>query len=53
MVNPNGINTLLANGLSTFFINPVIIKGPRILPRNSPNYIISDSRVVDIFILAD
>ena len=34
--NPNGIKTLLANGLSTFFIdgNPVFSDGPRSLPRN-------------------
>ena len=30
-VNPNGIRTLLANGLITFFVNgsPVFSKGPR------------------------
>ena len=35
-VNPNGIKTLLANGLITFFINgkPVFNNGPRSLPRN-------------------
>ena len=35
-VNPKGINTLLANGLITFFIsgNPVFSYGPRSLPRN-------------------
>ena len=35
-VNPNGIKTLLANGLITFFINgnPVFNNGPRSLPSN-------------------
>ena len=34
-VNPNGIKTLLANGLITFFINgnPVFNNGPRNLPK--------------------
>ena len=34
-VNPNGIKTLLANGLSTFFIkeNPVFSNGPKCLPK--------------------
>ena len=37
-VNPNGIKTLLANGLITFFINrnPVFNNGPRSLPKNPP-----------------
>ena len=36
-VNPNGIKTLLANGLITFFINgnPVFNNGPRNLPKKS------------------
>ena len=40
-VNPNGIKTLLANGLIRFFINrrPVFNNGPRSLPRNPPDYI--------------
>ena len=40
-VNPNGIKTLLANGLIKFFINgsPVFNNGPRTLPRNPPNLI--------------
>ena len=40
-VNPNGIKTLLANGLITFFINrrPVFNNGLRSLPRNPPDYI--------------
>ena len=32
-VNLNGINTILASDVSTFFIN-----GPRNLPRNQPGY---------------
>ena len=38
-VNPEGINTLLANGLITFFINgnPVFNKGPSNLPKNPPD----------------
>ena len=38
-VNPNGIKTLLAKGLSTFLIkdNPVFSNGPKSLPRNSPD----------------
>ena len=41
-VNPNGINTLLANGFLTCFIkgNPVFDKGPSNLPKNPPeNYL--------------
>ena len=39
VVNPNGIKTLLSNGLITFFINgnPVFNNGPRRLPRNPPD----------------
>ena len=35
-INPNGINMLIANGLSTFPIKykQVYSTGPRILPRN-------------------
>ena len=42
-VNPNGTNTLLANGIKTFFIkgNLTFLKGPRSLPRNPPDCIIS------------
>ena len=38
-VNPNGIKTLLANALSTFFIkgNSVFSNGPKRLPKNSPD----------------
>ena len=44
-VNPKGINTLLANGVITFFINgnPVFNKGPNNLPKNPPNCIIFDN----------
>ena len=39
-VNPNGIKTLLANGLSTFSIkdNPVFSNGPKNLPKNPNDY---------------
>ena len=38
-VNPNGIKTLLAKSLITFFINgnPVFNNGPISLPRNPPD----------------
>ena len=44
-VNPKGINTRLANGLITFFINgnPIFSNGPSNLPRNPPDYIILDN----------
>ena len=44
-VNPKGINTLLANGVITFFIkgNPVFNKGPSNLPKNPPHCIIFDN----------
>ena len=37
--NPNCIKTLLANGLSTFFIKgkPVFNNGPKSLPKSSPD----------------
>ena len=43
-VSPNGIKTLLANGLITLFINgnPVFSNGPRSLPKTPPYYIILD-----------
>ena len=43
-VNPNGIKTLLANGLMTFFINGNLVfsNGPRRLPMNPRDYIILD-----------
>ena len=45
VVNPKGINTLLANGVITLFINgnPVFNKGPSSLPKNSPGCIIFDN----------
>ena len=48
-VNPNGIKTLLANGLITFYIkgNPAFSNGPRSLPRNPPDCIILDNWVFD------
>ena len=48
-VNPKGTKTLLANGLSTFFINgnPVFSNVPRSLPRNPPNCTILDNWVFD------
>ena len=41
-VNPKRINTFLANGVITFFINgnPVFNKGPSNLPKNPPDCII-------------
>ena len=38
IVYPNGIKTLLANGLSTFPIkgNPVFSNGPKSLPKDPP-----------------
>ena len=44
-VNHKGINTLLANGLITFFIkdSPVFSNGPSNLPKNPPDCIIFDS----------
>ena len=40
-VNPNGIKTLLGNGLITFFINgnPVFSIGRRSLPTNPPDWL--------------
>ena len=44
-VSPKGINTLLVNGVITFFINgnPVFNKGPSNLPKNPPDCIIFDN----------
>ena len=41
-VNPKGIETLLANGLITFFINGNLVfsNGPSNLPRIPPDWII-------------
>ena len=38
-VNPKGVKTLLANGLTTYFINgnPVFDNGPSNLPINPPD----------------
>ena len=44
-INANGIKTLLAKGLITFFSdgNPVCSNGPRSIPRNHSNCIILDN----------
>ena len=55
-VNPNGIKTLLANGLSAFSIkeNSVLGNGPKWLPRNTPDCpIVLCNWVFESFILAD
>ena len=54
-VSPKGINTLLANGVITFFINgnPVFNKGPSNLPKNPPDCIIFDNWVFENLILTD
>ena len=54
-VNPNGIKTLLANGLSIFPIkfNPVLNNGPISLFKNSSDFTMLCSWVDDIFILAE
>ena len=54
-VNPDGFKTLLANGLSTFYIKgkPFFSNGPRNLPKNSPNCPILDSEFLINFISAD
>ena len=43
-VNPSSINTLLANDMSSFFINgkPTLNNGARSLPRHQPDCIILD-----------
>ena len=47
-VNPNGINRLLANSVSTFFIKRrTFLNGLRSLSRNTPNCIMLDSCVFD------
>ena len=53
-VNPNGIKTLLANGLSTFPIkgNPVFSNGPKSLPKNPPDCPILCNWAFGNFILA-
>ena len=54
-INPNGIRTLLADGLSTLSIKgkPDFSNGPRSLPKNPPNCIILDSWVFGNFTLDD
>ena len=54
-VNSNGIKTLLANCLSTFFIkwNSVLINGHKTLPKNSPDFPILCKWVFDNFILGE
>ena len=54
-VNPNGIETLLANFLSTFFSKrePVYSNGSKIILENSPDCPILCNWVFDNFILAD
>ena len=54
-VNPNGIKTLLSNGLITFFINgsQVFSNGPRSLRRNPLDCIILDNRVFANLISVD
>ena len=54
-VNPNGIKTLLANGLSTFPIkdNPIFSNGPKNLPKNSSYCPILCNWAFDNFILAE
>ena len=54
-IDPNGIETLLGNGLSTFPINdnPVFSNGLKRLPKNLPNCTILCNWVFDDFILAD
>ena len=54
-VNPNGIKTLLANGLNTFPIkgDPVFSNDSKSLPKNPPDCPILCNSVFDNFILAD
>ena len=54
-VNPNGIKTLWANYLSTFFIkgNPVFSNGSKSLPGNPPDWLILCNWVFGNFILAE
>ena len=51
----NGIKTLSANGLITFFIHGSLVfnNGPRSLPRNPPHCIILDNYVFDNLISVD
>ena len=54
-VNPNGIKTLLAYGLSTFPIkgNPIFNSVPKSLPKDPPYSSILCNWVFDNFILAE
>ena len=54
-VNPNGVITLLANGLSIFSIrgNTIFSNGPKSLPKNPPGYQILCNWAFNNFILAD
>ena len=54
-VNTNGIKTLLASGLSTFFIksNPVFSNGPKGLLKNLPDFPVLCNWVFDNFLLAE
>ena len=49
------MKTLLASGLSTFFIkgNPVFDSDPKSLPKNPPDYPILRNWVFDNFMLAE
>ena len=49
------MNTFLATGVSTFFINsnPTFINHPKNLTRNSPDYIILDGWVFNYFTLTE
>ena len=53
--NPNGITTLLANGLKTSSIKgkPVFIHDPKRLPKNLPECPILFNWISDNFVLAD
>ena len=53
-VNPNGINTVLAKGLSTFPIKTSPVQyNPKSLPKNPPDYSILCNLVFDNFILVE
>ena len=54
-VNPYGIKTLLAKSVSTLFpikCNPAFTNGPKILPKNSPEYPVLRNWIFKFFILA-
>ena len=54
-VNLNSIKTLLANGLTLFFINGkrTFINGPRSLLGSSSDCVVFDLKVFDNFLSAD